>query len=93
MTAPQQRATRAASGPSAHRRLKCRFGPADGLQFVIGPGVTEVVVPAPPAGDGSARVALYRVARRRRGRGVAFDVLVFARTQAPSPGDPLAQLS
>ena len=85
MTAPPPRAQRAAPGASAHRRLKCRFGPADGLQFVIGPDVTEVAVPAPAAGDGSARVAVYRVTRRRRGRGVAFDVLVFAGTQPAAP--------
>lgn len=83
MTSDQPRAATA-------RRLKCLAGPADGLRYALAPGATEVALPAPPSAAGTERVAVYRVARRRRGRGAAFDVLVFAGTrpvgEAPAGG-------
>lgn len=67
------------------RRLKCRGGPLDGLRLAVLSGATEVAVPLPVAAPGVRAVAaLYRVERRRRGRGAAFAVLAYVRNLAPS---------
>ncbi len=64
--------------PPGYRRLKCRLGPLDGTRCMLAPNATELLVPLPPAAGVAARLLVYRVERRRRARGIAFEVLVFA---------------
>jgi hypothetical protein len=90
MTPPfESRGTRhsgAPSGPKRMRRLKCLSGPAAGERYALDPDATEVVLPiAPGVVD---RVAVYRVVRRRRARGAAFEVLVFAGNRMAEPAPP-----
>jgi hypothetical protein len=66
-----------ATTPLGFRRLKCVLGPIDGERCLVPMGAIEITVPLPPSGA-APRVAVYRVERRRRGRGVAFEVLVYA---------------
>jgi hypothetical protein len=76
----------APSGPKRVRRLKCLAGPAAGEKCALDPDATEVVLPlAPGVVD---RVAVYRVERRRRARGAAFEVLVFAGNRSVDPAPP-----
>jgi hypothetical protein len=60
------------------RRVRCLSGPADGTRWALDAGATEHVVALQRAPNGEAREAVYRVQRRRRGRGPAYVVLVFA---------------
>jgi hypothetical protein len=75
---------RPASGPPSHgrRRLRCVGGPSDGARVELDAGAVEHVVTLPRTPRAAAREAVYRVARRRRGRGPGFEVLVFAEHRA-----------
>jgi hypothetical protein len=61
------------------RTLKCRGGPLDRARLPVPQGATEVTAPVPGPSTGAPLVAVYRVERRRRARGAAFDVLVHVR--------------
>ena len=72
-------------GVGASRRVKCVGGPLDGERHWLPAGVTEIAVPLRTPGrggpDGAALAAVYRVCRRRRGRGVAYVVLAYVRNE------------
>lgn len=73
-------------GAPAPRRLKCYLGPAAGARLALATGDTELLVPLPVEPGAPPRVAVYRVQRRRRARGAAFEVLVYVghrRADAP----------
>jgi hypothetical protein len=66
----------------SERVLTCRGGPLDRARLTVPPGVREVAARLPGAAPGLPFAALYRVERRRRARGAAFDVLVHVRNLA-----------
>jgi hypothetical protein len=67
----------------SERVLTCRGGPLDRARLTVPPGVRAVAAPGSgAAAPGLPFAALYRVERRRRARGAAFDVLVHVRNFA-----------
>ena len=78
-------------GAPGSRRLKCYLGPLAGARLALAAGALERLVPLPSEPGVPPRVAVYRVQRRRRARGAAFEVLVYAgnRRLDAAPAHPL----
>jgi hypothetical protein len=75
--------------PETPRALRCVGGPLAGERHEVPAGATGVALPlARTTPDGTPVVAVYRVQRRRRGRGVGFEVLVHVRNEPPTPPAP-----
>jgi hypothetical protein len=80
-----------APGPTRRRRrVRCLSGPSHGARWVLDAGATEHVVAVPDGQDGGPREAVYHIQRRRRGRGPAYEVLVFVGYRAAGAERPPA---